>query len=101
VEASYADTFDPPPRGQEYHHHPQDLQHHLQQQEHHHHQHLDHHDHSIGMNRHVMNCNDMDPLQIAAEAAALQANGVDDGYPPPSPFHPDHHGGLTDDDDDV
>jgi hypothetical protein len=119
VEASYVDTFDRPPRGHEYHHHPQDLQHHLHQQEHHH-LHLDHHDHSIGMSRHVMNCNDMDPLQIAAEAAAaaaiqgpllhdhdddvndhhdLQATGVDDGYPPPSPFHSDHHGGFTDEDD--
>jgi hypothetical protein len=29
----------------------------------------------------------------------LHATGVDDGYPPPSPFNPDHHGGLTDDDD--
>jgi hypothetical protein len=120
VEASYADTFDPP-RGQYHHqqHHPQDLQHHLQQQEHHRH-HLDHHDHSISMSRHMMNCNDLDPLQIAAEAAAaiqgpllhdhddvnghhhhLHATSVDDGYPPPSPFRPDHHGGLTDDDDDV
>jgi hypothetical protein len=119
VEASYADTFDPPSREQyRQHHHPQDLQHHLLQQEHHRH-HLEHHDHSIGMSRHpVMNYNGMDPLQIAAEAAAaiqgpllhdhddvnghhhhLHADGVDDGYPPPSPFDPDRHGGLTDDDD--
>lgn len=61
-----------------------------------------------------MNCNDLDPLQIAAEAAAAiqgpllhdhddvdvdDINGHHQGYPPPSPFNPKHHGGLTDDDD--
>jgi hypothetical protein len=114
---SYADTFDPMPREEYHEHHLQQQEHlhHLQQQAHHHplnHQQHDHHSIIMSRHQHVMNCNDMDPLQIAAEAAAaiqdhddvddshhLQATGVDEGYPPPSPFNSDHHGGLTDDDD--
>ena len=73
------------------------------------------HDH----HHHATDHDSLDPLHLAAEAAAaiegthhhhhhqdehhdhhdpLQAAAVDEeeGYPPPSPFHPDHHGGLTD-----
>jgi hypothetical protein len=154
VGVSYADTFehehehhDPPPPPEEpyhhQHHHPH-VHHNHQHQHHPMNQHLNHvnhghgHDDSINinsLNRHhnmpvmplpLNHCNDdhLDPLHIAAEAAAAiqgphhhyQDDGHDDhhhhlqatedeGYAPPSPFHPDHHGGLTDEhehyDDDV
>lgn len=75
--------------------------------------------HSLDTASHVMNPVDaqLDPLHIAAEAAAAAIEGpghhvhhqdtmqgtlqgrLDEArYPPPDPFHPDHHhhGGLTD-----